>query len=340
MQVYVDIAGNATNLREFIDLFDQACDVIAPGTPVGDLCVLLINSTLSAIFPFLDQQLSTLAWDIPETFCAVFIPVCTVDCCDSPTTPEQRRLAFTNDPAAWSVQWTTLSLVADASVQWSVAGASGQPSTAAAVPRTYALGGWRGTLYSATMDQLQPGTTYSYRVGSATGGFSPLANFSTLPADIGTAARPLRLLHIGDMGWGGNSNDTIAVMGALAAAGSLDALIHTGDVSCECSSSKCHSAPTFNSRPAPPHTHIHTDADGQQKSWDVFGRKIEDISSRIPYMVGVGNHVRSASTAHCNRERHVSLFFFSRTFTPPPQHRSKCGGVAPPFAPGGPCQLP
>ena len=31
-------------------------------------------------------------------------------------------------------------------------------------------------------------------------------------------------------------------------------------------------------------------ADGQQKSWDVFGRKIEGITSRIPYMVGVGNH--------------------------------------------------
>lgn len=230
MQVYVDIAGNATTLKQFIALFDDACDVIAPGTPIGALCELLVNTTIEDLVPFLYDQLHTLAWDIPETFCAVFIPVCTVDCCDAPTAPEQLRLAFTNDAAAWSVQWTTLALVGDAGVQWGEAGASGQPSSAAAVPRTYGLGGWRGTLYSATMGGLAPGTTYTYRVGSASGGWSQAANFTTLPANAGTPARPLRLLHIGDMGWGDNSNNTIAAMGALVANGSVDALLHTGDV--------------------------------------------------------------------------------------------------------------
>ena len=263
MSVYVEVAGNQTTLGEFVQLFEDACNVIAPGTPLGTLCDALISDTFKSIVPFLYKELTTLAWDIPETFCSVFIPVCTVDCCATPTAPEQRRLAFTNDASAYSVQWTTLTLVAGSAVEWVVYGASGQPSTATAVPRTYALGGWRGTLYSAIMDKLQPGVTYSYRVGSDSGGWSAAANFTTLPAATGSAQRALRLAHIGDMGWGDNSNATIAALQSLVDLGALDAVIHTGDVSY---------------------------ADGQQKSWDVYGRKIEGISSRVPYMVGVGNH--------------------------------------------------
>ena len=265
MSVYTEIASNATTLQEFITLFEDACSVIAPGTPIGALCDALIKTSLQDVLPFLYKELSTLAWDIPETFCSVFIPVCTVPCCATATAPEQLRLALTNEPAAWSVQWTTLQAVSGAGVQWSAQGASGAPSTAAAVARTYALGGWQGTLYSATMAPLAPGTAYTYSVGSAASGWSAPVNFTTLPADAGSPSRPLRLAHIGDMGWGDNSNATIAALGALVAEGGIDALIHTGDVSY---------------------------ADGQQKSWDVYGRKIEAISSRIPYMVGVGNHVR------------------------------------------------
>ena len=263
MSVYVEVAGNQTTLGEFVQLFEDACSVIAPGTPLGTLCDALISDTFKTIIPFLYKELTTLAWDIPETFCSVFIPVCTVDCCATPTAPEQRRLAYTNDASAYSVQWTTLTLVAGSAVEWGVYGASGQPSAATAVPRTYALGGWQGTLYSAIMDKLQPGVTYSYRVGSDSGGWSAAANFSTLPAATGSAQRALRLAHIGDMGWGNNSNNTIAALQSLVDLGALDAVIHTGDVSY---------------------------SDGQQKSWDVYGRKIEGISSRVPYMVGVGNH--------------------------------------------------
>lgn len=230
MEVYTEIAGNATTLKEFVDLFEDACSVIGPGTPIGAICDAIISGALEAILPFLYQQLTTLAWDIPETFCSVFIPVCTVDCCDTPTTPEQLRLAFSNDEAARSIQWTTLQLVADAEVSWSVYGSTGTPSTAPAVPRTYTLGGWRGTLYSSTMDNLLPGTTYSYKVGSDAGGWSALYNFTTLPSNIGSAGRPLRLGHLGDMGWGNNSNGTIAALIKLVESGGVDAIVHTGDV--------------------------------------------------------------------------------------------------------------
>ena len=230
MGVYEELASNATTLKEFVVLFEEACSVIAPGTPVGAICDALISSTIEDIIPFLYDQLHTLAWDIPETFCSVFIPVCTVDCCATGTAPEQLRLAFTNDPSTLSVQWTTLQPVAEAAVQWSVAGSPGAPSTAAAVPRTYALGGWQGTLYTAAMGPLAPGTTYTYSVGAAAGGWSAAVNFTTLPAEAGTPARPLRVIHIGDMGWGDNSNATIAALSALVANASVDALLHTGDV--------------------------------------------------------------------------------------------------------------
>jgi len=266
MGVYDEIAGNSTTLRDFIELFDEACSVIAPGTAFGPLCDVLVNSTLENVIPFLDKELRTLAWDIPETFCAVFIPVCTVECCDAPFLPEQIRLALTNNADERSVQWTTLNLTSDAQVQWGVAGGGTLPFSSTGTSRTYPQGGWLGILYSATLTGLSPGETYSYRVGSATAGWSPLVNFSLPPNSTGTpAGRPLRIIHIGDMGWGDNSNATINALSALLDndANAFDMVLHTGDVSY---------------------------ADGQQKSWDVFGRKIESISRRVPYMVGVGNH--------------------------------------------------
>ena len=76
LAVYVEIAGNATTLREFTELFESACGVIAPGLPVvQDVCDAVISALMSGVVPFLDEQLTTLAWDIPKVFCAVFIPV-------------------------------------------------------------------------------------------------------------------------------------------------------------------------------------------------------------------------------------------------------------------------
>ncbi len=299
MGVYEEIAGNATTLREFVALFEEACTVIAPGVPVlTALCDAVVSGLIEGIVPFLDKELKTLAWDIPETFCAVFIPVCTIPCCAAPTAPEQRRLAWTNDLNAVSVQWTTLQLAAGSGAQFFPVAAGGPPLFVPAAPRTYTLGGWVGTLYSTAMAGLSPGAAYTYRVGSDAGGWSAWENFTALPSDVGTDSRPLRLVHIGDMGWGDNSNETIAAVEALAAAGSIDGVLHSGDVSY---------------------------ADGQQKSWDVFGRKIEGISSRIPYMVGVGNQC-VCGPPHPTPPPHTHIRTLSRArtlsghcaLTPPP----------------------
>jgi len=65
------------------------------------------------------------------------------------------------------------------------------------------------------------------------------------------------------MGWGGNSNDTIARLASLAESGALDILIHPGDIGY---------------------------ADGNMGMWDNFLRQMEPITSRIPYLVSPGNH--------------------------------------------------
>ena len=47
------------------------------------------------------------------------------------------------------------------------------------------------------MTGLARGTPYSYRVGDAAGGWSAVFNTTTMPADVGSAATPLRIIQIG-----------------------------------------------------------------------------------------------------------------------------------------------
>ena len=79
--------------------------------------------------------------------------------------------------------------------------------------------------------QLQPGQTYSYRVGDPSGGWSDVFTYHALPADIGSEARPLRLLQVADMAYDNASDHTVAAMQAEVSAGLVDLVLHPGDVS-------------------------------------------------------------------------------------------------------------
>lgn len=228
----MDIAGdNSTTLAQVISALDEACVLFDPNST--SVCEEIANITVGKVLPFVDKQLTTLAWPIPEGICSVFVPVCPQPCCTDAYVPEQLHLSFTSDPSEMAITWVSLNVSADAAVMWG-AGAPGSPlsQTAAAAARTYTSGSWMGTLYTAIMTGLQPGTTYSYRVGSpsAANGLSDVWSFSTLPADVGTpAGRPLRLVQIGDMGYGNASNTTIASVTAAVDAGAIDFVLHTGD---------------------------------------------------------------------------------------------------------------
>ena len=94
----------------------------------------------------------------------------------------------------------------------------------------YTNGGWIGVIHTAIMTHLQPGKQYTYRVGDSAGGWSSLATFSTLPSDIGSKAHPLRMIQVGDMGFGDASNETIASITALVDKQDFDIMLHVGDV--------------------------------------------------------------------------------------------------------------
>ena len=260
------LGDNSTTVAELIALIDEGCTVIdLPLFQVlcDEIAAAGVNISAAA-FAFLDKELNTLAWDIPLNFCSVFVPVCKIPCCDSNYAPEQLRLAPAPSSVglnALSVTWITLNETQTSTVQWGLANGPMNYS-AVGVTRTYTLGGWIGVIHEAIMTNLLPGTQYTYTVGSTESWSTPVT-FSTLPSNAGTPSRPLTIINIGDMGWGPKSNATIARMNALIDAGLIDAVVHQGDVSY---------------------------ADGAEQNWDVFGRKIQSISSRVPYLVSPGNH--------------------------------------------------
>jgi hypothetical protein len=220
-----EIAENATTLRQVVGLLDEACHIFAPNAT--STCEAVVNITTS-LLPWIDKELNTIAWPIPQGFCSVFLPVCENPCCSEPAVPEQVHLALTGNPSEMSVSWVTLDNAADSAVQWGVVGGGGLPFSAPATISTYTNGGWVGTIYVATMTGLLPGTQYAYSVGSnsSAGGVSEVFSFTTLAADAGSEARPLRIVQLGDTGYGNNSDVTIATISAMVATGEVDLVLH------------------------------------------------------------------------------------------------------------------
>lgn len=96
---------------------------------------------------------------------------------------------------------------------------------------TYTEAGWIGQIHSSVMAGLKANTDYFYRVGDATGGFSPVFKFRTLCDAPATDACPLRVGVVGDMGYANNSDATIISLASLASEGKIDLLVHNGDIS-------------------------------------------------------------------------------------------------------------
>jgi len=79
----------------------------------------------------------------------------------------------------------------------------------------------------------------------------------------GREAHDVGFAVVGDMGYGPNSDATVAAISALVDSGAVRAVIHSGDESY---------------------------ADGYNPHWDLFMNKIQPIASRVPYMFTPGNH--------------------------------------------------
>ena len=230
--------ANATTVAEVLAVLDDVCVAVAGNASA--LCEILANVTVEGLLPFLDKQLNTLAWPIAQGVCSLFVPVCFNPCCDADYAPEQLRLALTGDASEMRVSWVTLT---DGSAEPGSAGVRWAPAAAAAATgllplfqpaesvRNYTFGNWVGFVSTATMTGLAPGAAYTYTVGTSTAQ-SSAATFRTLAAGAGSAATPLRIVQIGDMGYGPNSNATVATVAAMVAAGAVDLVIHVGDGAC------------------------------------------------------------------------------------------------------------
>lgn len=93
---------------------------------------------------------------------------------NSTLVPQQLHLSLTNDPTEMVVMWVTMAgdSTTGGEAQWWPAGNASAVSTASAVPTSYTAGlfGWNGTIHTATMTGLVPGSYYQYTVGSGAPG--------------------------------------------------------------------------------------------------------------------------------------------------------------------------
>lgn len=234
----------------------EMCDEVA------DVLVKLVHSGLA--------ELAELQTDFKEIACADFLSYCVKPCCDTPFAPEQVRLSFGSSVAVgpstdMNVAWVTLEQTPGVVVEWWPTNASRDATSQSnnATWRTYTNGGWIGVIHLSSMTSLLPDTNYSYHVGSIAYGWSRVFTFRTLPLNIGTAERPMRVIGIADMGYAANAIDTIRDLTTVVLNNEADFIVHPGDIGY---------------------------ADGNQAWWDVFGREMESITSHVPYMTTIGNH--------------------------------------------------
>ncbi|KAL5827264.1 hypothetical protein ACOSQ3_019099 [Xanthoceras sorbifolium] len=135
--------------------------------------------------------------------------------------------------------------------------------------------GWHdpGYIHSTVMTGLQPSSTFSYRYGSESVGWSDQIQFRTPPSG---GSDELKFIAYGDMGKAPRDPSiehyiqpgSLSVTKAMADEvknGNVDSIFHIGDISY---------------------------ATGFLVEWDYFLHLISPVASRVPYMTAIGNHER------------------------------------------------
>ncbi|CAF4141426.1 unnamed protein product [Adineta steineri] len=120
-----------------------------------------------------------------------------------------------------------------------------------------------GYMHTMLLEDLRPSTTYYYRVGSDEHGWTSINKFINRPSNINDE---VNLIAYGDMGVSPiqtGAKATIDRVWSRVILNNVTAILHIGDVSY---------------------------ARGIGALWDAFMSQIELTTSRVPYMVGIGNH--------------------------------------------------
>jgi hypothetical protein len=120
-----------------------------------------------------------------------------------------------------------------------------------------------GYMHTILLNDLRPSTTYYYRVGSAEHGWSSINKFTNRPSSTDDV---VNLIAYGDMGVSpieSGAKPTIDRVLARVISNNVTAVLHIGDISY---------------------------ARGIGVLWETFMTQVEPTTSRVPYMVGIGNH--------------------------------------------------
>ena len=120
-----------------------------------------------------------------------------------------------------------------------------------------------GYMHTILLEDLRPSVTYYYRVGTDEHGWSAVYSFTNRPAN---KEESVYIVAFGDMGLSPvelGAKPTIDRVTARVTSLNVTCLLHIGDISY---------------------------ARGIAAQWDAFMTQVQPIASRVPYMVGIGNH--------------------------------------------------
>eukprot|EP00960_Hanusia_phi_P038891 753651-Hanusia_phi.AAC.2 len=263
---------------------DDDVTVVAPikyqsvgGRYKGTLTFQVVNPRKDTIFYLFQNDITS----------AVLVSKSNIVTFKNPNMPAGGRLAYTNKPDEMLVSWTANFAGANSMVvQWGPAPETLNMQAVALGRTTYTRDdmcggdaggkGFRdpGVFYSAMMNGLQSNQLVYYRYGSPETGFSDVRSFRTR----GSAdSSEISFFAFGDLGMHApdesvqysdsfpSLNTTETMYSDLLADPSVAFVLHIGDISY---------------------------ARGFVSVWDQFHKQIEEISTRIPWMVGIGNHER------------------------------------------------
>ena len=245
---------NSTAIGDILINLEEECKANHHGLE-KDLCDKLAEFWIT-IPPQIIEGMDNLAWDIPIATCAIGRK-CKTPCCAEDSI-EQVHLSLTSDRSEMGVSWVTLHN-GDTFVQYSTTSDFAEMLEVEGRISTYSSAGWEGIVHKAVMTRLAPATEYYYRVGGGDRWSDTLGPFKTFDPEQSQA----KFVVIADMGFGENSDNTIARITELIDAGEVDVVVHSGDIGY---------------------------ADGYEVHWDTFFNKIQPIASRVPYHVTPGNH--------------------------------------------------
>ena len=120
-----------------------------------------------------------------------------------------------------------------------------------------------GFMHTILLNNLRTSTMYFYRVGTDDDGWSSVYSFTSRPTNGGSE---VNLIAYGDLGvapFATGTKSTVDRVRARLMSTNITCLLHIGDISY---------------------------AMGIAVLWDAFMSQMGPIASRVPYMVGIGNH--------------------------------------------------